>query len=206
MKKALQDENSLHWCPKTWLGWKCLSKELIREPKTAAPSYPTQATASPLCPPLKESLSLLPQFLQIPAGSSHPWCAIILLCPSCSGSPSTREQSRVSCNSCTALGNFISKHMNLACYFGENNFIPFFSQFVFTALTLQGFMLALENNTSEARKWFCCWLPSGLPFKEFSGKKFLILWTKPCCFAEHISTLSPKPSWGTAQFSPLSHP
>lgn len=155
-----------------------------------APSHPTQATASPLSPALKESLTLLPQFLQSSPDSSHPPCAIILLCPSCSGSLITTEQSRVRWNSCTILGNFISKHTNLACYLGKNNFIPPFSQFVFTALMLQGFMLAFENNTSAARKWLCCWLPSSSPFKGFSGKKLLILQIKTCSFAEHIPLLS----------------
>lgn len=39
----------------------------------------------------------------------------------------TQHQSRVKCNFCIALVDFISKDMNLACYFGKNNFIPLFS-------------------------------------------------------------------------------
>lgn len=39
----------------------------------------------------------------------------------------TQHQSRVKCNFFTALVDFISKDMNLACYFGKNNFIPLFS-------------------------------------------------------------------------------
>lgn len=166
---------------------------------------PTHATASPLSPPLKESITLPAQVLQSPPGSSQALCAIIVLCPSCPGSQHT-EQSRVKSNFCTLLDNFISKPMNLACYFGKNDFIPYFSQFVFTVLMLQRFMLALESNTSEVRKWFCCGLPSGLPFKEFSGKKLLILQIKTCCFAEHMPILSTKPSWITLPFSPFSHP
>lgn len=187
-------------------GWRTKKLPQLLHVAHTATSHPTQATASPLSPPLKESLALLPQFLQSPPGSNHPPCAVILLSPSCTGSLITTEQSRVRWNFCTALVNFISKHMNLACYSGKNNFIPFFSQFVFTALMLQRFMLAFEKDTSEATKWFCCWLPSGLPFRQFSGKKLLILQIKTCCFAEHIPVLSTKPSWITVHFSPLSHP
>lgn len=107
------------------------------------------------------------------------------------------------CNFCAALLHFISKRMNSACYFGENNFIPFFSLFVFTALILQGFKLAFERNTFEARKQFCCWLPSDLPFRQFSGKSFYFLQIKTCCFPEHVPALSTKQGKGMLNNSPI---
>lgn len=107
------------------------------------------------------------------------------------------------CNFCAALLHFISKCMNSACYFGENNFIPFFSLFVFTALILQGFKLAFERNTFEASKQFCCWLPSDLPFRQFSGKSFYFLQIKTCCFPEHVPALSTKQGKGMLNNSPI---
>lgn len=148
---------------------KLLQLLLMAHPATP---HPTQAKASPLCPTLKESLTLLPQFLQSPPGSSHPLWAIILLSPSCTGSLVTTGQSRLKCNFCTALGNLISRHMNLDCCFGKNNLVPDFSQFVFTALMLQGLCWPLRTTPLRLENGFAAGCPLACPLKSSLARSF----------------------------------